>query len=210
MAVGSDWMGRRLVPALLIPAFALGVALLPRSAAQPPSAHIAAACGEERWPVKTLSDSRENLVNYKPHDSSIGRLRKKPHPHVGPNTKRIEGVETTNYRVAARLIEMKLEDDRDIQLVIAVPSAPAKTMIVEFPDTTCNGASSSPKKGKMASARSAIIAACGQPSSSRFTKLSGRATVTGVGFFDIPHRQTGVAPNAIELHPVLKFSAASC
>ena len=141
--------------------------------------------------MKTLSDPREKLVNYKPHDSSIGRLRKKPHPHVGPNTKRIEGVETTNYRVAARLVEMKLEDDRDIHLVVSVPSAPEKTMIVEFPDTTCNGASSSPKKAKMASARSAIIAACGQPSSSRFTDLKGRATVTGVGFFDIPARPDG-------------------
>jgi hypothetical protein len=118
-------------------------------------------------------------------------------------------VETTNYRVAARLVEMKLEDDHDIHLVIAVPSAPKKTMIVEFPDTTCNGASSSPKKGKMASARSAIIGACGQPSSNHFTDLSGRANITGVGFFDIPHGQTGIAPNAIELHPVLKFLASS-
>ena len=99
------------------------------------------------------------MVNYKPHDSSIGRLRKKPHPHVGPNTKRIEGVETTIYPVGARLVEMKLEDDRDIHLVVSVPSAPSKTMIVEFPDTTCNGASSSPKKGKMASARSALARA---------------------------------------------------
>ena len=153
--------------------------------------------------MKTLSDAREKLVNYKPHDSSIGRLGKKPHPHVGPTTKRIEGVETTNYRVAAQLVEMKLEDDRDIHLVVSVPSAPSKTMIVEFPDTSCNGASSSPKKAKMRSARSALIAACGQPSSSRFT-------VTGVGFFDIPHGQTGIAPNAIELHPVLKFLASSC
>ena len=203
-------MRRRLVPVLLIPVCVLSVALLPTSAAQPPSAQVAATCGVERWPVKTLSDPREKLVNYKPHDSSIGRLRKKPHPDVGPNTKRIKGVETTNYRVAARLVEMKLEDDRDIHLVVSVPSAPSKTMIVEFPDTTCNGASSSPKKGKMASARSAIIAACGQPSSSHFTDLSGRATVTGIGFFDIPHGQTGIAPNAIELHPVLKFSATSC
>ena len=38
------------------------------------------------------------------------------------------------YRVAARLVEMKLEDDHDVHLVIAVPSAPSKTMIVEFPD----------------------------------------------------------------------------
>jgi hypothetical protein len=62
----------------------------------------------------------------------------------------------------------------------------------------------------MASARTALIAACGQASSSRFTKLSGRATVTGVGFFDIPHGQTGIAPNAIDLQPVLKFSPSSC
>ena len=66
------------------------------------------------------------------------------------------------------------------------------------------------KKSKMASARSSLIAACGQPSSSHFTDLTGKATITGVGFFDIPHGQTGVAPNAIELHPVLKLSAANC
>ena len=201
---------RRRTSILIGAAIVIGLLVVRGPGGTPPLAAGARTCGEERWPVKTLSDPREKLVNYKPHDSSIGRLRKKPHPHVGPNTKRIEGVETTNYRVAARLVEMKLADDRDIQLVIAVPSAPAKTMIVEFPDTTCNGASSSPKKGKMASARSAIIAACGQPSSSHFTNLGGRANITGVGFFDIPHGQIGVAPNAIELHPVLKFLASSC
>jgi hypothetical protein len=151
---------------------------------------------EERWPVKTLTDAREELVNYKPHDSSIGRLGKKPHPHVGPNTKRIEGVETTNYRVAARLVEMKLEEDRDIHLVVSVPSAPSKTKIVEFPDTSCNGASSSPKKAKMASARRSSRPAV-SPLPSHFTDLSGRATVTGVGFFDIPHGQTGIAPTRL-------------
>jgi hypothetical protein len=48
--------------------------------------------------------------------------------------------------------------------------------------------------GRMAGARSGLIKACGQPSSSRFTDLKGRASVTGVGFFDIPHGQTGIAP----------------
>ena len=62
----------------------------------------------------------------------------------------------------------------------------------------------------MACARSALIAACGQPSSSHFTDLSGRANIAGVGFFDMPYGQTGIAPNAIELHPVLKFLASSC
>ena len=41
-----------------------------------------------------------------------------------------------------------------------------------------------------------------------FTNLSGTATLTGVGFFDELHGQTGVAPNGIELHPVLSFSGS--
>jgi hypothetical protein len=32
----------------------------------------------------------------------------------------------------------------------------------------------------------------------------------GVGFFDSVHGQPGVAPNGIELHPVLGFNADSC
>ena len=37
-------------------------------------------------------------------------------------------------------------------------------------------------------------------------RLCGRAVVSGVAFFDFKHGQTGVAPNAIELHPILGFS----
>jgi hypothetical protein len=36
-------------------------------------------------------------------------------------------------------------------------------------------------------------------------RLCGRATITGVACFDFQHGQTGVAPNAIELHPILTF-----
>jgi hypothetical protein len=56
--------------------------------------------------------------------------------------------------------------------------------------------------------------ACGQAPgpSSDFADLKGTAMVTGVGFFDVKHAtpQTGVAPNNIELHPVLRLSGASC
>jgi hypothetical protein len=62
----------------------------------------------------------------------------------------------------------------------------------------------------MARARASIIRACGQPPRDFFAVLSGLATVTGVGFFDFWHGQRGVAPNAIELHPVLGFHASSC
>jgi hypothetical protein len=36
-------------------------------------------------------------------------------------------------------------------------------------------------------------------------RVCSRAVVTGVAFFDFKHGQTGVAPNAIELHPILGF-----
>jgi hypothetical protein len=105
-------------------------------------------CGEERWPVKTLSDPKVGDVNFTPHDTSIGRLRNKPDPHTKSSTPRLDGVETTTFRVKARLIEFKREDDRDIHLVVSVPSAPSKTMIVEFPDTSCNGRTARPRSRK--------------------------------------------------------------
>ena len=46
----------------------------------------------------------------------------------------------------------------------------------------------------------------------RFGKVSAKkapnvpVTVTGVAFFDILHGQEGVAPNGIELHPILAIS----
>jgi hypothetical protein len=170
----------------------------------------AASCGVKRGAVKTLSDRRERLVNFKPRDTSIKRLRKKPAPNVGERTPRIKGVETTTYRVRAKLRLMRLEHDGDIRLVIGAPRHPSKTMIAAFPDPRCNGARSSPKRKAMSKARHALVAACGQPPSSDFADLEGAATLIGVGFFDLPHGQTGTAPNAIELHPVLAFKHASC
>ena len=48
----------------------------------------------------------------------------------------------------------------------------------------------------MADARSAV-------------RLCSEARVVGVQFWDFKHGQTGVAPNAIELHPILGFSCLS-
>jgi hypothetical protein len=36
-----------------------------------------------------------------------------------------------------------------------------------------------------------------------------KARVVGVAFWDFRHNQTGVAPNAIELHPILGFACLS-
>ena len=42
--------------------------------------------------------------------------------------------------------------------------------------------------------------------SGKMKKLNLQVTVTGIGFFDPIHGQTGVAPNGIELHPILEIT----
>jgi hypothetical protein len=167
-------------------------------------------CGVERWSVKTLSDPRANRVRFRPKDTSVSALRRKRSPGVGRSDPRIQGVETTTYRVEAQLVEAKREEDRDIHLVVAAPNDPSKTMIVEFPDVRCKGAKQSKKREAMRKARAAFERACGTAPSSSFRRLSGTATITGVGFFDVKHGQRGIAPNGIELHPILRYRSGGC
>jgi hypothetical protein len=94
-----------------------------------------------------------------------------------------------------------LEEDEDVHLVISQPGEPASTMIVEFPE--CVAAPL--KRAKIAAARQLFTHNCGPVTASSWTKLDGSVTITGVGFWDSNHGQAGVAPNAIELHPVLNF-----
>src|SRR2546426_7015666 len=120
---------------------------------------------------------------------------------------RVAPTELTTFQVSAVLIGWKLEGDRDMHLVIADPAAPTMTMIVEVPSTTCDRVCTSSYVSDFRAIRTALIARFGTPTS-RFHRLPTPQliTVTGVGFFDFLHGQTGVAPNGIELHPVLKVA----
>ncbi len=171
-----------------------------------PASASATTCGVWRWPVKTLSDSAASQINYAPVSRTVDYLRGlKPPDHLMSTTPRQPGAEKTTLRVAVVLVRAKVEDDHDIHLVVADPKHKSDTMIVEFPDSSCNGAKDSKKKAEMASARKAITTACPPIGSSDFVALKGNATITGVGFFDEIHGQSGVAPNGIELHPALSF-----
>ena len=110
----------------------------------------------------------------------------------------------------ARLVEFKIEEDSDVHLVIADPAFPKRTMIAESPATACTQGAAAKRRSQMARARSGLSTRGGVPDTSEFLDLRGTATITGVGFFDFKHGQTGVAPNAIELHPVLGFMRATC
>jgi len=101
----------------------------------------------------------------------------------------------------ATLTEFKLEDDSDYHVVLQ--DADGKTMIAEIPLPACVGAGS-PFLPEIIEARSTF--------NSRLTATTSLKTanipvqIKGVGFFDSVHGQTGVAPNGIELHPVLDIN----
>jgi hypothetical protein len=120
------------------------------------------------------------------------------------DTPRIWPIEKKTYIVRARVISAKIEEDSDIHLVISQRNATSRKMIVEFPAPTC--VDSAFKRPAIGAAREAMLSNCGAVSSSHVTELMGNVEVTGVGFWDEIHGQTGVAPNGIEIHPVLKFT----
>lgn len=157
------------------------------------------SCGVERWSVKTGSDPDAGLVNLNsPTPQSIVYLTGLPAPSPLPANGRIQPTETTEFVVDATLTKYKLESDSDYHLVLA--DAQGRTMIAEIPDPVCVG-SSSPFTSGIANARNEFDAKYSATTS--FQTVSIPVEIRGVGFFDYKHGQTGVAPNAIELHPVL-------
>ncbi len=155
--------------------------------------------------MKTLSDADAAHVDFTPQSTTVASLRALQKPNTLPNASRIAPTELTTFTVRADVSGFKLEDDRDIHVVITTPGAAAETMIVELVNVDCSGAVGSGQRETMRTTRDAFIALCGQPVD-RFVSCPVEVDVVGVGFFDFLHGQTGVAPNGIELHPVLGVS----
>lgn len=204
-------MPRRFALILAVGILALASVAAARPAPKPQPAARAATCGVFRWNVKTLSDYWKRKVNYTPLVRSVGFLRNLNGPELlHSDTPRIlDSPEVRTYKLHVDLHEATIEADRDIHLVVSAPAHPFRTLIVEFPSTSCKGAAGSYKKARLAASRAAVLNDCGSISSSSFTKLKGSATITGVGYFDTIHGQTGHAPNGIEIHPVLSY-AGNC
>jgi hypothetical protein len=158
-----------------------------------------AQCGVERWSVKTGTDADVGLVNLNSStNTTIAALRAPAAPNPIPANNRVSPWETTEWVLNATLTQYKLESDSDYHLVLQ--DAGGLTMIVEIPSPTCVGAGS-PFLAGITNARNEFNA--------RFTATTSFQTanipvqIKGVGMFDFLHGQTGVAPNGIELHPVL-------
>jgi uncharacterized protein (TIGR03437 family) len=156
-------------------------------------------CGVERWPVKTGTDADANLVNLNSVTSTtIAALSALPVPSNKPDNNRVPPTETTVFVLSATITDYKLEDDSDYHIVLQ--DSGGRTMIAEIPLATCVGLGS-PFLPGIASARSQFNARFTATTSLKTANIP--AQIKGVGFFDFLHGQTGVAPNGVELHPVL-------
>lgn len=160
-------------------------------------------CGVERQPVKVGSDADAGKVNLGVSSlTTIAGLSSLVAPQSLPNDHRVAPVEDTVFTERDTLTQYKLEDDGDYHLVLSDPAG--HTMITEIPDPSCVP-TSSPFRASIVTARQAFDQAFTATTS--FQTTNTPVQVRGVGFFDFQHGQTGVAPNAIELHPVLAFTA---
>ena len=162
-------------------------------------------CGVERWAVKTCYDADTVNVNFNNIlPSSIAYQRSLPAPTLpGDNTTRL-AVEDTVYSLDCNVVECKDESDQDIHLVISTIGNANETMVAEIVNPECPNIVNTSRYTIFKTLRDWFDATYSPGSS--FKTINVNMHVTGVGFFDFAHGQTGAAPNQREIHPILTMT----
>lgn len=167
-----------------------------------------AGCGTQRVLVKQLDDASAPYVHFTPAATTVHYLRSLPVPsgYSKFHDERYDA-ESQVYAVQARLVEWKAEADHDFHIVIADPSNASETMVVEPPDPDCPAMKASGYGVKTGDVRALLIKCFGHPPSTHFVAFPPKTigVLTGPAFFDTDHGEKGGAPNAIELHPLLRL-----
>lgn len=159
--------------------------------------------GVERWDVKTLSDPDADKVVMKTTYTTVSKLIElSPGKKIGNKTPRF-GVEFNTYTIKCKIKYWSREEDGDIHLVLVDLKDSTKTMIGEIPNLSCDSVASATNKYNkyFVEAEKEFL----KYKLSRNRVKSGIYQIKGVAFFDQKHGQKGLAPNGIELHPILKF-----
>jgi len=191
---------------------------------------VAQNCGGvERWGPKDGTDSQaRNIDLANVTTETVTNLVTIHEPQLpGDNKTRIVPDEMHVFRVQARLVKWKHElNDGDYHLVLtddtlnytnelANPPVPptGHSFVGEMPNPTCFSGRDGSFGSQTPFAQG--ITAARQTMDQRFPNAdrSGMwndgagapVEITGIGFFDRPHGQTGRAPNDIEIHPILSI-----
>ena len=158
-----------------------------------------AQCGGERWSVKIGSDADVGLVNLNnPTPTTLAALTSLTAPNPIPDNKRVQPTETTLWVINATLKQYQKQADSDYHLLLT--DGAGHQMIAEISSPNCV-APGSPFAPGVTRARAQFDAKFNATSALKTANVP--VQITGVGFFDYLAGQTGVAPNGIEIHPIL-------
>jgi len=173
-------------------------------------------CGVERWSVKVGTDPDAGLVDLNTVVPTtifdLGAIPAPPDPPGPPDNSRVAPTERTVYVVNALMTFYKKETDVDYHIVLQ--DEQGHTLIAEIPNPACILAPNPNGPGRIL-APSPFSAGIANSREKFDTRLTATPTfqsanlpvqVKGVAFFDFEHGQTGIAPNGIELHPVLEIN----
>jgi hypothetical protein len=180
-------------------------------------------CGQERWAIKTLTDSEAAAVgSAAPENTTVTDLLGKTGPAKLTNTR--APLEKERFHLTALIIGWKIEattsdeivgkttamstsvPDHDFHIVIADPNNTKNQMIMEVPDPDCQAVCSSTFLKQISQVRSEVSSKLGTPTSSVVALAKPwLVEITGPAFFDFVHGQVGLARNCIEIHPVMEI-----
>ena len=186
-------------------------------------------CGKERWAVKVCKDSNAKVL-FKDDSISSHQLKTPIHTTISQlrdfdapasltvNSPRFDlKPETTLWTLEATLFDYKWEKPTkkkkkktgkvkivgDDDYHLAIKDADGLTMIAEIASKKCISQTPEPLKSMMRAAREEFDS--NLKATASFKPSKKRIRITGPGFFDKIHGQKGVAPNGIEIHPILKI-----
>jgi hypothetical protein len=155
------------------------------------------------WAKKTLSDAQRNLVNLRPRDTTVAAITALRRPRVLRSTR--APFERQVWRVGVQIVSSRLDADQDIHLELFDRGY----MIAEMPAAACLPARTRDRRAIVNVRR--LFERCVAAATSSSQPIGAVVQISGVGFFDFPHGQTGHASNYAELHPVtgLRIAAGS-
>ncbi|MFI5148450.1 MAG: T9SS type A sorting domain-containing protein [Bacteroidia bacterium] len=159
--------------------------------------------GTERWGQKVLIDTAARSINFAPDTITVTQFDELPAPVPNSYAPRTAPLEFQTFAIHCHIIEKRFESDNDFHLIMYDG---ALTGIAEIPDPACAQAASSTYVNDFIEARNFTNSFMGPATSNNYSVNIPKVIVTGVGFVDPPHGQSGVAPNNMELHPVLHMA----
>ena len=179
---------------------------LPSADHETPTEPPAEKCGVPRWRVKVLTDPDADKVRIgTPQRATIEELRAMTSTYADTSPR--SPAEEQVFAVEGWLVGYAFEEDSDLHAVIRNDAG--VTIIVEFPHPGCMQGSRVLKQATEARAKFRHLVHT--PMTTHYVQEPRpiRVRVTGILFFDRLHGQIGVAPNGVELHPVLEIEAVS-